>query len=260
MILSMALLALSDLLIKLASQKAPLGQIIFFLSLGGTFLFVCLAIVFRTPLITRDILHPMVLLRNACEMFAGLFLILGIALTPLTTFAAIIQIAPILVVLGGALFLKESVGWRRWAAVTVGLIGMLIVVRPWSDGFSPSVVFAILGVSGLAARDLITRLSPAHIPALSLSAWGVRLDGSGRPNCHALAKGPPHLRPRHVTPYWRRRCGHNRRLPRHNIGDAHGPSLDRGTIPLHTPHFYSCVGNHFFSVRVWIKRRSSALA
>jgi drug/metabolite transporter (DMT)-like permease len=172
MILSMALLALSDLFIKLASKTAPLGQIILFLSLGGTTLFVILAIVLKTPLLTRDVFHPMVVLRNSCEMFAGLFLIFGIALTPLTTFAAIMQVAPILVVVGGALFLKESGGWRRWAAVIVGLIGMLIVVRPWSDGFSPNVIFAVLGVSGLAARDLITRLSPAHIPALSLSTWG----------------------------------------------------------------------------------------
>lgn len=172
MILSMALLGLSDLFIKLAAQRAPVGQVMLFLSLGGTLLYLAYARVIKQPTWTRDIFHPMVMLRNGFEIIAGVSLVLGIAFVPLTTFAAIMQVAPILVVLGGALFLKEQVGWRRWAAVLLGLTGMLIVIRPGGDSFSPYVLFAILGVSALACRDLVTRLSPEHIPALALSTWG----------------------------------------------------------------------------------------
>lgn len=172
MILSMALLALSDLFIKLASTRAPTGQIMFLLSLGGTLLFLLYAAATRQKLPSKDAFHPVVMLRNGFEIIAGIGLIFGIAFIPLTTFAAIVQIAPILVVLGGAVFLKEHVGWRRWAAVIAGLVGMLIVIRPWSDGFSPYVIFAMLGVSGLAGRDLVTRIAPSHIPALALSTWG----------------------------------------------------------------------------------------
>lgn len=172
MILSMALLALSDLFIKLAAQRAPIGQVLLSLSLGGTCLYVAFSALVGQRLWSPDLFHPIVLLRNSFEMIAGLFLVLGIAYTPLTIFAVIVQIAPILVVMGGALFLKETVGWRRWAAVCTGLVGMLIVIRPWSEGFTPSVIFAIVGVSALAARDLITRLAPAQIPALALSTWG----------------------------------------------------------------------------------------
>ncbi len=172
MILSMALLALSDLFIKLASKGASTGQIMFFLSLGGTLLFLTYAKATRQSVLRSEILHPTVMLRNAFEILAGVCMIIGIANIPLTTFAAIMQVAPILVVLGGALFLKENVGWRRWAAVIAGLVGMLIVIRPWGDTFSPYVIFAVLGVSGLAGRDLVTRLAPAHIPAVALSTWG----------------------------------------------------------------------------------------
>ncbi len=172
MILSMALLALSDLFIKLAAARAPLGQIMLFLSVGGTALFLIYAFMRRTPIFVRDFFHPIVILRNVFEIAGGLGLVLGIALIPLSTFAAIMQIAPILVVMGGAVFLGEQVGWRRWAAVFVGLIGMLIVLRPGTEAFSPYALFAVLGVSGLAGRDLVTRLAPAHLPALSLSTWG----------------------------------------------------------------------------------------
>ena len=172
MILSMALLALSDLFIKLASRHAPLGQIMLYLSIGGFLLFVALARLRNIPLWSRDFFHPMVLVRNLFEMIAGIGLVLGIAMIPLTTFAAIMQAAPILVVMGGAVFLGETVGWRRWAAVAVGLIGMLIVLRPGSDAFSPAALFAVMGVSGLAGRDLVTRLAPDHVPALTLSTWG----------------------------------------------------------------------------------------
>ena len=172
MILSMALLALSDLFIKLAAQSAPTGQIMVFLSLGGTLLFLAYAQATRQPIWTRTALHPMVLLRNMFEIIAGVCMIFGIANIPLTTFAAIMQVAPILVVFGGAVFLREPVGWRRWTAVFAGLIGMLIVIRPWGEAFTPYVIFAIVGVSGLAGRDLVTRLAPAHIPTISLSTWG----------------------------------------------------------------------------------------
>nr|WP_272210138.1 EamA family transporter [Marinicella sp. W31]MDC2876003.1 EamA family transporter [Marinicella sp. W31] len=54
---------------------------------------------------------------------------------PLANAAAIIQCLPLAVTLGAALFMKEPVGWRRWSAITVGFIGVLIIIRPGPDGF-----------------------------------------------------------------------------------------------------------------------------
>lgn len=172
MILSMALLALSDMFIKLASQSAPFSQVMLCVSLGGTALLALVATSQGEPLLTPQARHPMVLWRNLCEIVAALGMVSGIALIPLTTFAAIMQVAPILVTLGAAIFLKEQVGWRRWAAVIAGLVGMLIVIRPGMEGFHPASIFAVIGVSALAMRDLITRLAPADIPAITLSTWG----------------------------------------------------------------------------------------
>ncbi|MBY6114623.1 DMT family transporter [Mameliella alba] len=172
MILSMALLAGADAFFKLATQVAPIGQVMTMVGLGGTMLFIVIAAVMRVPLWTRDALHPMVLLRNLFEIIGAIGLVFGLKYVSLPVFAAILQAGPLIVTLGAAIFLKEQVGWRRWTAVAVGIVGMLMVIRPLGAGFTGWELFAVMGIAGLSARDLVTRLSPAHIPALAISTWG----------------------------------------------------------------------------------------
>lgn len=172
MVAGMALLAFSDAFIKKSGQSAPMGQIMFLLSTGGTLLFVFMAKSRGLIVWSPDFWHPMVFLRNGFEIIGAIGLIVGLTHVPLSIFAAIMQVAPLLTVLGAALFLGEPVGWRRWAAILVGLTGMLIVIRPFGASFSGWELFAVMGVCGLAARDLVTRLAPSHLPALTMSAWG----------------------------------------------------------------------------------------
>jgi drug/metabolite transporter (DMT)-like permease len=172
MILSMALLAGADAFFKLATQAAPIGQVMTLVSLGGTGLFLLAAAVLGIRIFSRDALHPMVLLRNVFEMVGAVGMVVGLKHVSLPVFAAIIQAGPLVVTLGAALFLKEQVGLRRWSAVLIGLAGMLLVIRPWSASFTGWELFAVLGITALSARDLVTRLSPAHVPALAISTWG----------------------------------------------------------------------------------------
>jgi len=172
MILAMALLALSDLFIKLSSQVLTPGHVMFFLSLGGTLVFILIARMQGATLLSRDALHPWVLARSGLEIIGGIGLVMSIGRIPLSLFAAIMQMAPLVVTLGAAVFLKEPVGPRRWIAILAGIVGMLLVIRPGAAGFEPAALFAVMGVCGLGLRDLITRLSPPHIPSISLATWG----------------------------------------------------------------------------------------
>jgi drug/metabolite transporter (DMT)-like permease len=172
MILSMALLAASDAFLKLASSGAPLGQVMFLVSFGGTLIFWLLARLQKVRILSRDALHPMVLLRSGIEIIAAIGIVVGVANVSLPVFAAIMQAGPLLVTLGAALFLGESVGWRRWIAVLVGMVGMLIVIRPFGTGFTGWELFAVIGICGLSARDLVTRLVPQHLATVAISAWG----------------------------------------------------------------------------------------
>ncbi|NDV99316.1 DMT family transporter [Salipiger sp. PrR002] len=173
MVLGMALLALSDAFIKLSTLQAPAGQVMIALGLGGCLVFLILARLKRMPLRRADALHPKVLLRNVFEMIGGLGMIVGLSHIPLSVMAAIMQTAPLAVTLGAALFLGETVGWRRWSAIAVGLVGMLMVIRPFGAAFSGWEIFAVVGVIGLAARDLVTRTLPVAIPSVVVSAWGM---------------------------------------------------------------------------------------
>ena len=56
---------------------------------------------------------------------------------PLATMAALGFTGPIFVTLGAVLFLGETVHWRRWMAVGVGFLGMLVIVRPASAELNP---------------------------------------------------------------------------------------------------------------------------
>lgn len=173
MVLGMALLALSDAFIKLSTLQAPSGQVMMAIGLGGCCVFLILAKLKKLPLRRADALHPRVLLRNLFEMVGGLGMIIGLTYIPLSVMAAIMQTAPLAVTLGAALFLGESVGWRRWSAIGVGLVGMLMVIRPFGAEFTGWEIFAVVGVIGLAARDLVTRALPAAIPSVAVSAWGM---------------------------------------------------------------------------------------
>ena len=82
---------------------------------------------------------------------------------------------PLVVTLGAALFLGQEVGWRRWSAIGVGFIGVMIVIRPSTDGIEATALLALVGVFGLSMRDVVTRNLPPHIHSLQLSSWAFLL-------------------------------------------------------------------------------------
>ena len=73
---------------------------------------------------------------------------------------------PLAMTAGAALFMGAPVGWRRWTATSVGLIGVLVIVRPGGSAFTPSAVLAIVSVLFSAARDLLTRGVAPSVPPL----------------------------------------------------------------------------------------------
>lgn len=172
MTLAMAGFAAEDAIIKHLAGWLPVGQIMASIGLLGALGFGVLA--WRAGVRVADprALRGAMLLRNLAEMTAATCFTLSIALAPLATVTAILQTAPLMVTLGAAVVLKEPVGWRRWSAILVGFAGVLIILRPGSAAFEPAALLAVLGVMGIAVRDLATRRVPPGIHALQLSVWG----------------------------------------------------------------------------------------
>jgi len=171
MVLSMAGFAVEDMFIKLIAESLPVGQILLLLGISGAIIFGGIALARGDRLWSTDMRHPGVIGRTLGEMVGTVGFITAVALTPISTASAIIQAMPLAVTLGAAVFLGEKVGWRRWSAIGVGFCGVLLVIQPGSDGFSVLSLFAVLGVIGLAARDVATRLVPGSISSVQLSTY-----------------------------------------------------------------------------------------
>ena len=171
MVLAMLGFALEDMLIKLMAGALPTGQILASLGLGGFLVFATVVRAQGERLWQRDSLHPMVLLRNLGEIFGTLGYVTAVVLTPISSASAIFQATPLFVTLGAALFLQEAVGWRRWVAIAVGFLGVLLIIRPGMDAFRPASLFAVQGVVFLGVRDLATRRIPETISSMRLSTY-----------------------------------------------------------------------------------------
>ena len=104
-------------------------------------------------------------LRVFCEIGLSYFMLKALGSLPLAYVAIIIQAVPLGLTLAAALFYKEAVGWRRWLAIIAGFVGVLLIVKPGTDGFMPEMLFAVMGVILFVVRDMITRKLSAKVPA-----------------------------------------------------------------------------------------------
>lgn len=172
MVLAMLGFAIEDSFIKLMGDALPVGQIIILLGIGGSTVFGIIVLAQGRALFERAMLTAPVLIRGLGEIFGTMCFISAIVFTPLSTASAILQATPLVVTLGAALFLGETVGWRRWSAIMVGFIGVLMIIRPGMEGFSPLSLFALGGVFGLAARDVATRKVGPNLSTMQLSFLG----------------------------------------------------------------------------------------
>jgi drug/metabolite transporter (DMT)-like permease len=172
MVAAMAGFAVEDMFLKFAARSLPVGQILMMFGGGGMVAFAIL-----TKLRGERVFHPAILTRQIAiravfEVMGRLFYTLAIAFTALSSASAILQATPLVVVAGAALIFGEKVGWRRWSAITVGFVGVLIILRPGLDGFTVMSLLAVAGTIGFAGRDLATRAAPPILSNMQLGVYG----------------------------------------------------------------------------------------
>lgn len=102
--------------------------------------------------------HPRLqLLRGAVAAGSASLFIFAITYVPLADAVAVSFVAPFMVTLMGALILREPVGIRRWAAVLLGFVGTLIVLRPGMGAIHPAAALVVLAAFLFAVRQIISR-------------------------------------------------------------------------------------------------------
>jgi S-adenosylmethionine uptake transporter len=158
MMASMAAFTINDSFMKTLAGDMPLFQLIFLRSVLTTFAIGAMAwyvgaLHLRIP--PRD--RWLIVIRALAEIGSAYFFLTALYNMPLANVSAIMQSLPLVVTLAAAMFFGEPLGWRRMTAILVGLCGVLLIVRPGTEGFTIFSVYALIAVGFVTVRDLVTR-------------------------------------------------------------------------------------------------------
>ena len=173
----------NDMFVKLASEDISIPQVIVIRSLIA----VPLVILFcwHRGMLGRlwKLRDRFLWWRTAAELGGTAAYLTALARMDIAVSTAIMQTTPLAVTAGAALFFGEKVGWRRWSAICIGFIAVLIVIRPGTAGFSPWSLLALMTVGFVVFRDLTSRrmadwvdpIAAALVALVALIALGLAL-------------------------------------------------------------------------------------
>lgn len=165
MMAAMAAFVLNDTLMKLVSANLNLFQAVFLRGIGTTLLILAIARwqgVLRFRPARRD--QRIMVWRTLGDMGQMICFLTALFHMPIANVSAILQSLPLAMTLAAALFLKEPVGWRRYTAIFAGFVGVLLIVRPGSEGFNIYSLVALTTVIFVVLRDLSTRQLDRAVP------------------------------------------------------------------------------------------------
>ncbi len=169
MMLAMAGYVLNDTLMKVVASDATIFQAIF---VRGVFITTAIGfLVWQRGLSLNPLTYfnRMVWFRVFAELIGTIFFLLALIRLPIANISAILQVTPLVLTLATALFLGEQVGWRRYSAIILGFIGVMLIIKPGTDAFNSFSLLALAAMGLVVIRDLSTRQVPAHIPSLILA-------------------------------------------------------------------------------------------
>ena len=127
------------------------------------------SVLFSFPLVTLYIVrnprtgslwphHPWLMLGRVLAIsLTGVFAFTAFTLLPLTQAYALLFLTPVLITALSIPVLGETVGWRRWAAILVGFIGVIVVLNPNATELSAGHLACLGAVAASASNALITR-------------------------------------------------------------------------------------------------------
>ena len=195
MVLAMMAFAVEDALFKTATGRAGLtpGMATFLFGVIALTIFGSIAKLRGIALWNPAYLTRPLILRTLTETMGRLFFALSLVYNTLTITSTVLQAAPIIVTLGAVLLFGERAGPRRWIATCVGMLGVLLVLRPVPSQFDPAVILAVLGMLGFALRDLATRAAPAQVQPAQLGLLGFAVVTAAGLVIMAFDPAPPRL-------------------------------------------------------------------
>jgi drug/metabolite transporter (DMT)-like permease len=157
MVIASGLLTVNDAMVKWLAQSYPVGQV---MSLRGAFVIAIIVISAMARRRTSELRVSnwrLQLTRGALMSISTFLFVTALALMPIADAIAIAFAGPVIATALAALLLKESVGWRRWSAITLGFAGVVVMLRPTPDLIRLVAIVPLLAASVGAFRDIVTR-------------------------------------------------------------------------------------------------------
>jgi drug/metabolite transporter (DMT)-like permease len=168
-LIAVTLFSLNDVAMKSLSGGYALHEVVLIRSLIGMgvvlLIMIPMAGGFATIKTRRPVMH---LIRAGFIVFANMSFFMGLAELDVATAVALFFISPALITISSTVFLGETVGPRRWTAVLIGLLGVLVILRPGTEAFTPAALYSIAGAAGYAGLHVMTRLMRGTESAVSM--------------------------------------------------------------------------------------------
>ncbi|MDR0807654.1 MAG: DMT family transporter [Gemmobacter sp.] len=169
---AMLAFTLNDTCMKAVTETVPLFQSIFLRGILTTLALLGFGLArkgLRLRLAGLD--ARLIGLRTVAEILATIAFLGALTRMPLATLSAIMQSLPLAVTLAAALVFRDPIGWRRLLAIAVGFLGVLIIIRPGTEGFDRWSMLGLASVCCVVVRDLATRKLSAAVPSATVAIW-----------------------------------------------------------------------------------------
>ena len=164
--------SLNDMAVKFLSGAYPLHQVVLFRSMVALAIILSVVIplsggyrILRTTMLGKH------LLRGCFIVMANMTYFIALAAMPIADATAIFFVSPLVIALFSIVFLGETVGPRRWTAIGAGLVGVIVMIRPGTEAFSPIALLPLLAATAYAALNTMTRHMGVRETAASMAAY-----------------------------------------------------------------------------------------
>lgn len=161
-----------ELMVKFLSDDYALHQTVFFRAIVGMTAFALFVMpfkgwwrVFRTGRLDVHIF------RGVCVVLANTCLFLGLASLPLADAVAIYFVAPLVTAVLSVIFLRETVGIRRWSAILIGLFGVMLIVKPGTSAFQLASIFPMLAATLYSTMHITARRMAGTESAFTMTGY-----------------------------------------------------------------------------------------
>jgi drug/metabolite transporter (DMT)-like permease len=172
MLLGMLMFSLNDVMGKWLVSTYSVGQVVFIRSVAALIVlasFLWIGGPRKLVEVERPAMQAARVFMSTAEVFAFYFAVSYMPLADVMTYWLAV---PIYVAAISPFILGEPVGWRRWSAIIVGFIGVIIALEPSSQALTPQAIISILGSTTFAAMLLLGR-SLRGTPDTTLVFWQI---------------------------------------------------------------------------------------